>query len=240
MRAEKPYADMILSNGLILTMDDLDTLAEAVAVKNGRIWFVGSSDTVKQAAGPATEQIDLQGKTLLPGFVEAHTHVDLTGMMTSDLVLDCRMPPRQNNDEILKLIKQKAQETPRGELILAHGRWVQPYLTKTQLDEVAPDHPVILKYNMHFYLLNTCALKKHGISKDHPTPEELFAKAPGAQIQRDPLTKEPNGFLEDAWDFLYPRSPSPFSYEQTKYAIKHGLSNLRSSRSHIHNRVRGF
>jgi len=218
------YAQMILVNGQVVTMDDAETVAQAVAVKDGRIWMVGADDKIKQTCGSHTEKIDLKGKTVLPGFIEAHTHVDLTGMMTSDLVVNCRIPPLKNNEEVLKRLKEKVQNTPKGQLILAHGRWVQPNLKKEQLDEIAPEHPVILKYGMHLYLLNSFALKKHGISTDRPTPEEFFEKAPGAQIQRNPLTGEPIGFLGDAWDFLYPGSPSPLSYQDTKAGIINGLN----------------
>jgi len=216
-------ADSILYNGNVITLDNNNRVAEAVAVKNGRILGIGSSREMKDLKAGHAEMIDLDKNTVLPGFIEAHTHVDLTGMMTSDFVVDCRIPPLNDNDEVLGRIRAKAQQTPKGELILAHGRWMQPYLSRVELDRIAPEHPVILKYNMHLYLLNSCALKKHGITKVWPTAEELFAEAPGGQIQRDPLTGEPNGFLEDAWDFLYPGSPSPLSYEETKAAIKHGL-----------------
>ena len=179
---------------------------------------------MKNFENARTEMIDLGKKTVLPGFIEAHTHIDLTGMMTSEFVVNCRIPPLKDNDDVLGRIAARAQKTPKGETILAHGRWMQPYLSRAELDRVAPEHPVILKYNMHLYLLNSCALQKHGITRVRPTPEELFATAPGAQIQRDPLTGEPNGFLQDAWDFLYPGSPSPFSYEETRAAIQHGLN----------------
>jgi predicted amidohydrolase YtcJ len=220
---EHSGADSILYNANIITLDNHSSIAGAVAVKNGRILAVGASQDMKDFKDGRTEMIDLDQKTVLPGFIEAHTHVDLTGMMTSDFVLDCRIPPLDDNDAVLGNIQAKAQTIPKGELILAHGRWMQPYLSKADLDRIAPDHPVILKYNMHLYLLNSCALRKHGITKEQPAAEKLFEEAPGAQIQRDPLTGTPNGFLEDAWDFLYPGSPSPLSYDETKAGIRHGL-----------------
>ncbi len=222
-------ADSILYNGNVITLDDNDSVAEAVAVKNHRILGVGENREIKDLKTSHTEMIDLGGKTVLPGFIEAHTHVDLTGMMTSEFVLDCRIPPLANNDEVVEKIQAKVRETPKGRLILAHGRWMQPYLNKTDLDRAAPEHPVILKYNMHLYLLNSRALEKFGITRMHPTAEALFAKAPGAQIQRDPFSGEPNGFLEEAWDFLYPGSPSPLTYEETKIAIKHGVDTYARS-----------
>ena len=67
---------------------------------------------MKNFENARTEMIDLGKKTVLPGFIEAHTHIDLTGMMTSDLVVNCRIPHRKDSDEVLARIAGKAKETP--------------------------------------------------------------------------------------------------------------------------------
>jgi len=215
--------DMILVDGQVLTMDEADTMAQAVAVCEGKIIAVGESQAIAQMGGRRTERIDLAGRTLLPGFIDAHTHNDMYGMMTSDLVVDCHIPPLQSVDDILKAIAARAAVTPAGELILGQGQTVQPFPTKTQLDVAAPNHPVIIKPGMHWYHLNSAALQKFNIDREHPTFEELDACDPCGFIERDLKTGEPTGYVEECWNYFFPRSQSPFSYAQTRRVVKEGL-----------------
>lgn len=147
--------DTILLNGKILTFDKNDSIVEAVAINEGKIVQVGETTEIERLAGNKTKWIDLKGRTLLPGFVDAHTHNDMYGMMTSDLVVDCHIPPLRSVDDILKAVREKTASVPRGDLILGQGRPFQPYPTKEQLDRASPEHPVIIKPSMHWYLLNT-------------------------------------------------------------------------------------
>jgi len=183
---------------------------------------------IKKLAGSKTKEIDLQGKTVIPGFIDAHTHNDMYGMMTSDLVVDCHIPPLNSVEDILQGIKARAALLPKGHLILGQGRTFQPYPTKKQLDEVAPDHPVIIKPSMHWYILNSQALKRFNITAERPTFAELNAVDPCGYINRDLATGEPTGFVEECWNYMFPRSKSPFTYEQTKRVVKEGL-DLHSS-----------
>jgi len=215
--------DMALTDGQILTLDDRDTRAEAVAVHEGKIVGVGESKNIKRWVGDNTKIIHLGGKTMIPGFIDAHTHVDMYGMMTSKLVVDCHIPPLRSVKDILEGIREKVGSTPRGELILGQGRPSQPYPTKEQLDKVAPFHPVIIKPSMHWYLLNTFALRKFHISKDRPKFEELFSVDPAGVVQRDRKTGEPTGYVEEIWNYMFPNSRSPFNPEQTYAVIKEGV-----------------
>lgn len=216
--------DTILLNGKILTFDKNDSIVEAVAINEGKIVQVGETTEIERLAGNKTKWIDLKGRTLLPGFVDAHTHNDMYGMMTSDLVVDCHIPPLRSVDDILKAIREKTASVPRGDLILGQGRTFQPYPTKEQLDRASPEHPVIIKPSMHWYLLNTVALRKFNMTKERPTSEELFAVDPCGVIQRDIKTGEPTGYVEECWNYMFPRSRSPFSYEETHRVIKEGLN----------------
>ena len=215
--------DMILTHGKVLTLDAQGTISEAVAVRDGKIVEVGPSGVIERLAGNKTNKVNLNGKPLLPGFIDAHTHSDMYGMMTSDLVVDCHIPPLQSVDDILKALREKVAALPEGELILGQGRTFQTYPTKEQLDKAAPRHPVIIKPSMHWYLLNTAALRKFNITKERPTFEELFAVDPCGVIQRDLETGEPTGYVEECWNYLFPRSKSPFSHEETRRVIKEGL-----------------
>jgi predicted amidohydrolase YtcJ len=221
VKNEKP--EIAFLNGKIVTLDASDTIATAVAIRNGLIAEVGSDEEIKRISSPETRLIDLKGRTMLPGFIDAHTHSDMYGMMTSDLVVDCHIPPLGSAGDILTAIRERAASTPRDELILGQGRTLQPYPTKEQLDEAAPNHPVIIKPSMHWYLLNTLALKKFSITREHPTLEELFRVDPCGFIQRDVRTSEPTGYVEECWNYMFPRSKSPFDYDQTRRVIKEGL-----------------
>jgi len=220
---QDPGVELIVTNGKILTLDRNDRIAEAVAVQGGEIAQIGTSPEIQRLAGGRTKRIDLKGKTLIPGFIDAHTHNYMYGMMTSDRVVDCHIPPLQSVEDILESIRERAGSMPKGDLILGQGRPFQPYPAKGQLDEAAPEHPVIIKPSMHWYLLNSAALKKFNITRDCPAFEELFAVDPCGVIQRDLKTGEPTGYVEECWNYMFPRSRSPFSYEETRRMVKEGL-----------------
>lgn len=228
MCADFPTPDLVLINGKIITLDNKTTIAEALAVYEGKILLVGSSREINQLVDAKTPCIDLKGKSVLPGFIDAHTHVDLVGIMTSELVVDCHIPPLGSVSDILDKIRERTLTTPKGELIIGQGRWAQPYPTKKQLDQVAPNHPVLIKNTMHSYYLNSLALNRFNITKGRPTLKELFEADPCGIIYRDPKTGEPTGFVDEAWNYLFPQSHSPFPYEQTRSAIKEGLNKYSS------------
>lgn len=216
--------DLILVNGKIILMDRENTVAEAIAIKDGKIHVVGSSEEIKRLAGIHTKSIDLGGRVVMPGFIDCHTHVDLVGMMNSDRVVNCRIPPLKSVEDILKNISKKAEEILKGELILGQGRWFQPLPTKRQLDEVSPNHPVILKNTMHSMLLNSFALNKFGITAKRPTVKEFMETGISGKIHRNVENGEPTGWIEDGWNYLFPNSHTPFSYNETKVFIKEGLN----------------
>ena len=215
--------DLILTKGKVITMDSRDSIAEAVAVRDGRIVYVGSSEETARMAGEETHVTDLRGKTMIPGFGDAHAHLDMYGMMTSDLTAECRMPPLGSVDDILQSIREKAASLKKGELVIGQARPFQEYPTKEQLDKVAPDHPVIVKASMHWYLLNSKALEKFKITRGLPALKDLFAIDSCAFIQRDEANHEPTGYLEECWNYLFPRSVSPFTYDETKRAVRESL-----------------
>ena len=88
----KQKADLVLLNGKIITVDSKDTISQAVAVKAGRIVYVGDAQGIKPLIGEKTKKIDLKGKPVLPGFIDAHVHFDATAVNTK-LAVDCHIPP---------------------------------------------------------------------------------------------------------------------------------------------------
>ena len=224
------HADLIFFNAKIVTMDASGAIGSAVAVQGEQIIRVGSDSEIQALAGDRTNAIDLQGRVVLPGFIDAHIHLDCAAVNTK-LATSCHIPPVDyvevsgstgSRDAILDFVKQKAQQTPTSEWIIGQGRFTletdgnSP--SKDQLDAVAPKHPVMIRYSAHSQLLNSCALERAGITKDSPTQEELNEVAPGARIRRDPSSGEPTGVLNECIDWIFPMQ-SPWSEAELKDAI---------------------
>lgn len=229
--SESNKGELTLFNGKIITVDSKDTVAEAVAVKDGRIVGVGTTSEVKSLVKDQTAAIDLEGKTVVPGFIDAHIHLDCTATHTK-LGLSLHIPPVryvktsgavESMGDILKVIKEKVQQTPKGEWIIGQGRFAletdgnSP--TKRQLDDIAPDHPVMVRYNAHTHLLNRKALELAKITQDDPSQDDLEKFAVGARIIRDRETREPTGRTIECGDWIFPMH-NLFSYAQLKGAIK--------------------
>jgi len=211
-------------------MDAAGTVVEAVAAAGGRVLATGSNSTIEPLVGERTKRIDLKGRVVLPGFIDAHVHLDCAATHTK-LATSCHIPPVEfvevlgsadSAEAILGWIKSKAQETPKGQWIIGQGRFSletdgnSP--TKDQLDEVAPDHPVMIRYSAHAQLLNSCALQAAGIAKDAPPRAELDELAPGARIRRDPASGEPTGVVYECVDWIL-RMRNPWPYQELKQAI---------------------
>jgi predicted amidohydrolase YtcJ len=201
-------ADFVLFNGNVITINPEQPRAEAVAVKKGRIVGVGSNSEINQCCNPKTENIDLKGKTLLPGFIASHNH--LSAYASSKSAIDCSSEVNKSIDSILAKVKEKAESIPEGTWIEGHGYnhmllTEKRHVNRWDLDKVAPDHPVhLLHFSGHFSAVNSHALKMAGISRDTPEPV-------GGEIFRDE-SGEPTGVLAEkpaqclVQDLLPPKS----------------------------------
>ncbi len=184
-------ADLVFSGGTVLTMDPLRPRAEAVAVRAGRIVFVGDQRDARALIGPGTRVVDLAGGTLTPGLVDAHCHLYGLGKSLEQLPLKGLASERATADVVAKV----AAARPKGEWIQGRG-WDQnlwspaTFPTRAALDAVAPDHPVILRrVDGHAAWVSSAALRAAGITRDTPDP-------PGGKIIRD-AKGEPTGVLVD-------------------------------------------
>lgn len=137
--------DRILTNGRFITVDARFSIAEAVAIADERIVAVGPAAEIARLAHSATRIDDLGGATVLPGLIDAHTHMLSVGALLRNVQLyDCR-----SIDEILARVRERAATTAPGEWIIGRG-WDESLLaerrfpTRWELDTVAPDHPVVL------------------------------------------------------------------------------------------------
>ena len=182
-------ADLILHNGKIVTVDQAFSVQQAVAVAGGRITAVGANAQVLREKGPGTKVIDLKGKTVLPGLIDAHVHV--LGSALSEWRE--KLPVFDSIETIQKYIREKAKTTPKGKWIIV-PRTLPPRLkemrmpTKHDLD-VTTEHPVAFD-GSYVWSANTLALKISGITKDTPNP-------PGGEVVKGP-DGEPNGILRGA------------------------------------------
>jgi predicted amidohydrolase YtcJ len=183
-------ADTIFMNGNILTVDPNDAIVEAVAVKDGTIQAAGSYKDLEQLVGPSTKQVDLKGKTVTPGLVDSHLHMQYYGKQFQDKLIDIRFPTVKTREELIEKIRKRVETADKGKWVACNqgfifsdppGRW--------ELDEIAPDNPVyILHASGQFAVANSPALKLAGIDKDTPNPY-------GGLIDKDKSTREPTGFL---------------------------------------------
>ena len=218
-------ADSIYFGGDIVTVNDARPTAEAVAVKGEKILAVGSLDELTQSSkSETTQMIDLQGKTLLPGFIDPHSHF-INGMAMEDQANVTAPPvgPASTAAEIVAELQRFAEAKSKqpGDLILGYGYDdnmlpADHPLTRDDLDPAFPDNPVIvLHVSTHGAVLNTAALEKFGISAATETP-------PGGVIARKPGSMEPTGLLmETAWIPLHeqlPASSPELEPAQIKYA----------------------
>ena len=183
--------------GDIITMEgDSAQYAEAVVIENGNIAFVGSKADAEAAYGSSTK-VDLQGKTLLPAFIDAHGHYISSLTVSSQ----CNLYPPPNGpgsspEAIVEALKKFAAEKniPKGQMIQAYGydENMMPkdnQLNRDHLDAAFPDNPVVVGHvSMHGVVLNSVAMKMFGYDANYKTP-------PGGVVIRKPGTNEPYGLI---------------------------------------------
>lgn len=203
-------ADKILINGKILTADSSNSIAQAVAIKDGKILAVGTSNEINRYKGNATVVVDLKGSTVTPGFIDGHSHFMSWGRQSA---VDISAPPVgtvKSIPDIVTLIKKFKEEKkiPPGEWIAAFG-YDQDQLaekrhpTKEDLDAAFPDNPVTLTHvSGHMTLVNSAALKASAIDANTPDP-------PGGVIVRKNNSKEPTGLLQERASGLLKRPQRP-------------------------------
>ncbi len=185
-------ADLVVNNANIRTMDAKRTVARSVAVLNGKIVAIGSEAQTKSMIGPQTKVIDAGGKTVIPGFNDAHVHFLETGQQLSSVDLrDAKTP-----QEFAARIKAFAAKLPKGRWILGgkwdHENWTPNALpTAALIDAVTPDNPVFIdRLDGHMALANSLAMKLAGVNKE-------TKDVAGGEIVRD-ASGNPTGVLKDA------------------------------------------
>lgn len=169
-------ADLVLRNANVLTVDAAFSRANAIAIEGDRIAAVGSEATVGARIGPATRVVDLGGRTVIPGLIDAHLHSAGGGPGVP-------LHAARSIADVLAAVKSRVGVSAPGEVIVSNADWHEAQLAekrlphRRELDTVSPANPVVLVRGGHEYIVNSAALSKWGITKDTVAP-------PGGTIGR--------------------------------------------------------
>lgn len=205
--AQQPVADLILTNGKIITVDDRFTVAQALAVKGERIVAVGKNADIRKHAGKDTKVIDLKGRTVIPGLIDNHAHFI---RVAEHWHQEMRLDGVTSRKQVLKMLAARVRAARPGDWIVTLGGWSEEQFTDEprgftleELDRIAPNNPVVLQaVYIHSYL-NTAALKAAKIDENTPDPR-------GGRIEKDASGK-PTGIIRDAGgvSFVAAKVPLP-------------------------------
>ncbi|MBC2855445.1 amidohydrolase [Cetobacterium sp. 2A] len=228
-------------NGTVLTLDKNGAIEESIYIKDGKIVEVGKSNNLlKKFDNKSIQKIDLQGKTISPGFIDIHSHF-MNALRISDWA-NVSAPPvgkAKSIDNILEILKNHKlkQNIKDGEWIIGYGydeNYLDKNLTKFDLDKEFPNNPIlILHVSNHGGVLNSLGLNSFNINKDTPTPN-------GGVISRVPGTNEPEGLLmETAFLEVFAKLPQPsnqellekFDIAQQTYA-REGYTTIQEGATH--------
>ncbi len=181
MRPTPTTADVVLHHGRVRTVDTQSSTAEAVALSGDRILAVGSNDAMEAVTDADTRRIHLNGRTVLPGFFDAHAHALSIGINLAKVDLSAAT----SIDDVLQRIAERGRQAPRGEWIEIAPTWHESTLaerrlpTRQELDSVAPEHPVYVPRGTRFFAVtNSAGFAAAGVDTSVGDP-------PGGQFERD-------------------------------------------------------
>ena len=215
--AQQEPADLVLRNAKVYTANDKQPKAEAVAVKGGKIVFVGRNGDAAKLVGPATRVVDLAGATVFPGFTDAHMHLPALGEREMTLNLE----GTSTLEEFLARVKARVDQAKPGQWVSGRG-WIETFWkppvfpTRQDLDRVSPNNPVVLtRADGHASVANSAALRLAGITRDTRAPA-------GGAINKDGAG-DPTGMLIDHAQGLVGRLVPPPSEAERDQAILLGV-----------------
>ncbi len=209
-------ADLILYNADIITVNPNQPSAEAIAISGDKIIGVGSNEDIMNLSSAYTKKINIGGKIITPGFIDAHSHPSGAGRSHLRNV-DCDL---RSIEEIKNAIFERSKKTPKGEWISGFKyddtkTKEKRYINNIDLDEVSPDHPVIIFHRGgHTAYVNSLALKIAGIDEETPDPK-------GGNIERDLETGNLNGRLLETATYLVEKFiPNQFTRSDYQAGVK--------------------
>lgn len=221
-------ADLVLRDGKIVTVDDTNPEAQALAVRGDEIIAVGTNDEVAAYIGEMTQVIELDGQLAIPGFIEGHGH--FLGVGNAQMQL--RLMDTQNWEEVVSMVAAAVEQAQPGQLIRGRGwhqeKWdplpepnVEGFPLHDRLSEVSPDNPVLLTHaSGHATFANARAMEMSGITRDTPNPD-------GGEILRDSRNNPIGVFRETASRLLNAASADaapPDPRRQAELAVAEALS----------------
>lgn len=213
--AKKEAADLVLKNGKIVTVDESNPEAQALAVRGDTIVAVGTDKQIEEFIGDTTQVIDLEGKLAIPGLIDSHAHFTSIGRAMMQL----NLMDVNNWDDIIAMVAEAVENAQPGEWILGRGwhqeKWdtvpepnVDGLPCHESLSKVSPDNPVWLSHaSGHASYANAKAMEMAGITKETPDP-------PGGEIVRDP-DGNPIGVFRETAQGLVSRGMSHYMEERT-------------------------
>ncbi|MCB0551200.1 MAG: amidohydrolase family protein, partial [Phaeodactylibacter sp.] len=215
-------ADLVFWNGPIYTLETPGEQVEALATKGERIIFTGGWKDAQRVIGESTRVFDLQGKTLLPGFTDAHVHPISGGLA----LMGCDLSSIEHPDSVLAFLKVYAENNPEKEWVRGHNFWLASFPNgnprKEWLDDIIPGRPVyVTSSDGHSAWVNSRALQLAGINAETPDP-------PNGRIERDPQTNEPTGTLREEAMALVEKLIPEYSQEELVEGLRKGLEVANS------------
>lgn len=213
---DRTEPELILYNGNFWTANPHQPRAQAVAISGGRFFAIGSDDEILPLAAGTARKIDLGGKTVLPGFIDAHSHPAEAGLSHLRMV-DCDL---RSIAEILKALRERAAKAPPGQWVLgfkyddtktSEGR----PLRREELDAAIPDHPVLVEHRGgHTAWVNSAAIRLAKIDDKTPDP-------PGGKYDHDPATGRLTGHVREKGKELFEKIiPSTFTRDDRREGVR--------------------
>src|SRR2546427_4860657 len=178
-------ADLLLLNGLIATQDAKQSFVSALAIRSGRIQATGDTATITASRGPATRVIELNGRTVIPGLIDSHSHPIRGGLSYN---LELRWDGVPSLADAMRMLREQARRTPPNHWVRVIGGWSEFQFagrrmpTLEELNAAAPDTPVFVLHLYSSAMLNRAALRAVGYTRDTPDP-------PAGEIGRASLGK---------------------------------------------------
>ncbi|MBA3890210.1 MAG: amidohydrolase [Gemmatimonadaceae bacterium] len=213
-------AELIVTNGRIYTVDPARPLVEALAVRGGRIVFAGSEREAASFRGAATRAVDLGGRTVIPGMVDAHAH--LVGL--GEALANVDLVDTRSYDDVITRVVARARQVPAGTWIQGRG-WDQndwgntAFPTHDALTRAIPDHPVVLtRIDGHAILANAAAMRAAGVTAASQDPA-------GGRIERDPSGNPTGVFVDNAEALVFSAVP-PTTPAQRSAAISAAITEM--------------
>lgn len=215
-------ADLIVTNARVYTADEARPLAEAFAVRDGRVVFVGSRQEADALKGSATRVLDAAGRTVIPGMVDAHGHFG--GLAQKLRAVD--LVGTRSYDEVIARVVERAKTTPKGTWIQGRG-WDQNawgdtrFPTHEKLSAALPDHPVVLeRVDVHATLVNAAGMKLADLTAATKDPT-------GGKVLRDAQGAPTGVLIDNATNIVERKVPAPTAAE-TRAAIKDAIGLMHS------------